>query len=154
MLFSDASKRAFGAIAYLQFELCDGGVRIVFVIAQSKVTAEKYKSMPRLELCRCLKVKPIGEGVRKDLRIKIRCVLLLTDSTTNLRWFNSKECFHALRRKSSGRNTLNLRRITLALRPHLIESSGRHEPRNSAEELTIYHHFFTKPAILRYPLDS
>ena len=91
VLFSDASERAFGAIAYLWYELCDGGVRIAFMMAQSKVAPGRYTSMPRLELCACLKAKRMGKVVRRDLRIKIRCVIFLTDSTTNLRWFNSKD---------------------------------------------------------------
>ena len=48
--------------------------------------------MPRLELRGCLAAFRIAKTVLNELRISILHVILFTDSTTNLRWFNSDSC--------------------------------------------------------------
>lgn len=63
---------------------------MAFVFAKAKVAPVKYVSMPRLELCGCLVAVRMATTLLKELRIKIRRVVLLTDYTTNLRWFNSE----------------------------------------------------------------
>ena len=92
ILFSDASERAFGAVAYLRFELLDGSTQVSFVMAKAKVASVKYVSMPRLELYGCLVSARMAVTLKKELRIKVRRVVLFTDSTTKLRWFNSASC--------------------------------------------------------------
>ena len=92
IMFSDASEKAFGAVGYLRFELLDGTVKVAFVLAKAKVAPVKYVSIPRLELCGCLVAVRMAKTLLNELRIRIRQVILFTDSTTNLRWFNSESC--------------------------------------------------------------
>jgi hypothetical protein len=92
IMFSDASEKAFGAVGYLRFELLDGTVKVAFVLAKAKVAPVKYVSMPRLELCGCLVAVRMAKTMLNELRIRIRQVILFTDSTTNSRWFNSESC--------------------------------------------------------------
>ncbi len=92
LMFSDASERAYGAIGYLRFEREDGTAHLSFVMARSKVAQLQYLSIPRLELNACLMATRLANTIRKELQFEIRNVILCTDSTTNLRWFNSKDC--------------------------------------------------------------
>lgn len=92
VMFSDASERACGAVGYIRFHLLDGSYKVSFVKATSRVAPLKYVSIPRLELCTCLASARLANVILQELDLKIRRVTLFTDSTTNLRWFNSATC--------------------------------------------------------------
>lgn len=50
-VFSDASERAYGTVAYLCSEDAIGGVHMAFLLARSRVAPKRQQSMPILELC-------------------------------------------------------------------------------------------------------
>jgi hypothetical protein len=152
IMFSDASEKAFGAVGCLRFELLDGTVKVAFVLAKAKVAPVKYVSMPRLELCGCLVAVRMAKTLLNKLRIRIRQVILFTDSTTNLRWFNS-ESFRF--------TTYVANRVGEILEsfgaPHWRYVPTLENPANDvsrgipAAELTADHRFFTGPSFLLDP---
>ncbi|XP_014672985.1 PREDICTED: uncharacterized protein LOC106813368, partial [Priapulus caudatus] len=50
VIFCDASEDAFGAVAYMRWELNDGSVGVRFMAAKSRVAPLRHLSIPRLEL--------------------------------------------------------------------------------------------------------
>jgi hypothetical protein len=155
LMFSDASERAFGAIGILRFELTNGTVKTAFVMAKSKVAPAAYVSMPRLELCGCLMSARMAATIVKELRIKIRRVVLFTDSTTNLRWINSRECKFTPYVSSRVGEVMELfdathwRYVPTLLNP--ADDISRGLP---AEELTVSHRYFTGPAFVHQPMEE
>jgi len=136
IMFSDASEKAFGAVGYLRFELLDGTVKVAFVLAKAKVAPVKYVSMPRLELCGCLVAVRMAKTLLNELRIMIRQVILFTDSTTNLRWFNSESCrFTPYVANRVGEILESFGAPPLALCTNVGESSRRRQPRNSGSRI-------------------
>ncbi|XP_057377975.1 uncharacterized protein LOC130699934 [Daphnia carinata] len=80
-LFADASESAFGAIAYLRFDIPDG-VKVSFVMAKARVAPIKYVSIPRLELCAALLAARLASVIKSELRLKIDQTTFWSDSTT------------------------------------------------------------------------
>ena len=155
LMFSDSSERAFGAEGILRFELTNGTVKTAFVMAKSKVAPAAYVSMPRLELCGCLMSARMAAAIVKELRIKIRHVVLFTDSTTNLRWINSRECKFTPYVSSRVGEILELydpphwRYVPTLLNPADDLSRGL-----EAEELKVSHRFYTGPAFVQQPMEE
>ncbi len=50
-VFSDASTKAIGAVAYLKALQKDGQVRVGFVMGKAKLAPLSEPTIPRLELC-------------------------------------------------------------------------------------------------------
>jgi hypothetical protein len=152
IMFSDASERAFGAVGYLRFELPDGNVKVAFVLAKAKVAPVKYVSMPRLELCGCLMSARMASVLLKELRIKIRRVVLFTDSTTNLRWFNSESCrFTPYVANRVGEVLESFDATHWHYVPTLQNPADDLSRGVPASELTADHRFFTGPEFLLDP---
>ena len=92
--FSDASEVGFGAVAYLRFET-EGGVEVAFVAAKSRVAPLRQLTVPRLELSGAVLACRLAATVKNELRVKVDQLFFWTDSTTVLRWINSRSCrFH------------------------------------------------------------
>lgn len=53
-IFSDASERAYGSVAYLRVKHNKSRVKEAFVMARSRVAPQKQFSITRLELCAAL----------------------------------------------------------------------------------------------------
>ena len=141
-MFSDASEKAFGAVGYLRFELLDGTVKVAFVLAKAKVASVKYESIPRLEPCGCLVAVKMAKTLLSELWIRIRQVILFTDSTTNLRWFNSKSCrFTPYVANRVGEILESFWRSPLALRTNVGEFSRRRQPRSSGSRIDCWSSF-------------
>lgn len=49
-IFADASKKAYGAIAYLRTETEEGRIHLSFILARSNVAPKCMHSIPHLEL--------------------------------------------------------------------------------------------------------
>ena len=149
IMFSDASEKAFGAIGYLRFELLDGQVKVALVKAKTRVAPLKNVSNPRLDLCACLLSVRLADVIKRELHIPIRRVILFTDSTTNLRWFNSLHCrFTPYVASRVGEilesyDATHWRYVETHLKPADDVSRGI-----AAEEFTVSHRLFTGPAFL------
>ncbi|GFV77243.1 integrase catalytic domain-containing protein [Trichonephila clavipes] len=94
--FSDASKKAYGTVAYLSIELNDGNIISSFLASKGRVTPLKTLSIPRLEL--------MGALLSARLSDKIATALILpvsrfywTDSSITYYWikgdFNRHKVF-------------------------------------------------------------
>ncbi|GFW40573.1 uncharacterized protein TNCV_4824091 [Trichonephila clavipes] len=94
--FSDASKKAYGTVAYLRLELNDGNIISSFVASKGRVAPLKTLSIPRLEL--------MGALLSARLSDKIATALILpvsrfywTDSSITYYWikgdFNRHKVF-------------------------------------------------------------
>ena len=91
-IFSDASERAYGSVAYLRSTATGGNVHVSFLIARSRVAPRKQHSVPRLELCAALTGAQLGTLLLKELTLTIQDVTYWTDSTTVLHWLQSQSC--------------------------------------------------------------
>ncbi len=91
-VFSDASERAYGSVAYLRTKDDQGQVILTFVLARSRVAPRKCLSIPRLELCAALTGAQLGKVIQTELTIPIHKVTFWSDSTTVLYWLTSESC--------------------------------------------------------------
>lgn len=89
-IFSDASERAYGSVAYLQMEDTLGRVYLSFLVARSRLAPRRRTSMPRLELCGALTGAQLARLLEKELTLHIDQTILWTDSTTVLTWLQSE----------------------------------------------------------------
>ncbi|KAK7929198.1 hypothetical protein WMY93_005593 [Mugilogobius chulae] len=89
-IFTDASERAYGAVAYLRTEDVTGAVKVSFVLARSRVAPKKQLSIPRLELCAALSGAQLAKLLQTELTLPIKATTLWTDSTTVLHWIQSE----------------------------------------------------------------
>ncbi|GBO38058.1 hypothetical protein AVEN_257783-1 [Araneus ventricosus] len=84
-VFSDASLKSFGAVAYLRYKTSKGKFQTSFVISKSRVTPIKKLTLPRLELMGDIIASRIVKhlkGIFKDIK-KVFC---WSDSTIVLHW--------------------------------------------------------------------
>ncbi|XP_052412579.1 uncharacterized protein LOC127957915 [Carassius gibelio] len=91
-VFSDASERAYGSVAYLRTTDDQGQVTLTFVLARSRVAPRKCLSIPRLELCAALTGAQLGKVIQTELTIPVHKVTFWSDSTTVLYWLTSESC--------------------------------------------------------------
>lgn len=88
-IFSDASEKAIGAVAYLKTRFSDNSVSIGFLIGKAKSAPTKGHSLPRLELCAAVMAIEIHEIIRESLNIKPDSVKFYTDSQVVLGYINN-----------------------------------------------------------------
>ncbi|XP_073789840.1 uncharacterized protein [Danio rerio] len=93
-VFSDASERAYGSVAYLRTTDEQGQIHITFVSARSRVAPRKCLSVPRLELCAALTGAQLGKVIQTELTLPIHKVTFWSDSTTVLYWLTSESCHY------------------------------------------------------------
>lgn len=91
-VFSDASEKAYGAVAYIRSIDERGEIHIAFVWARSRVAPRKKLSVPRLELSAALTGAQMAKVIQTELTIHISKVYLWSDSTTVLHWLQSESC--------------------------------------------------------------
>lgn len=89
-IFTDASEKAYGAVAYLRSEDPSGRVHLSFLLARSRVAPRKQCSIPRLELCAALVGAQLAKLVGTELTLKAQNVTIWMDSTTVLHWLHSE----------------------------------------------------------------
>ncbi|XP_062603957.1 uncharacterized protein LOC134265758 [Saccostrea cucullata] len=79
-IFSDASEKAIGAVAYLKTYFSDNRVNIGFLLGKAKLAPLNGHSLPRLELCTAVMAVEISETVQESLDIRPDSVEYYTDS--------------------------------------------------------------------------
>ncbi|XP_067937152.1 uncharacterized protein [Watersipora subatra] len=84
VIFSDASDKAYGFVAYIRWRLRDESYFCRFVLAKSRIAPIRKLSTPQLELNGAVLAKRGREIVGKEMRIKFDKVVHLTDSETVL----------------------------------------------------------------------
>ncbi|XP_037931134.1 uncharacterized protein LOC119665947 [Teleopsis dalmanni] len=89
-VFTDASKRAYGAVIYIRAEMTDRTISVQLLCSKSRVAPLKTQTTPRLELCAALLAAQLVEKVRKDLEYEHHPIYMWTDSKITLHWINSE----------------------------------------------------------------
>ncbi|XP_053686297.1 uncharacterized protein LOC128735839 [Sabethes cyaneus] len=89
-ILTDASKGAYGCVAYLRARV-NGEVRCVLVASRVKVAPLKPTSVPRLELQAAVLGARLAAVVRKNHSFNISRQFFWTDSTTVLSWIKSDQ---------------------------------------------------------------
>ncbi|XP_062704069.1 uncharacterized protein LOC115264003 [Aedes albopictus] len=84
--FSDASKRAFGAVVYIRSITSDGIVEVKLVASKSRVAPLKPLTIPRLELCGAKLLAELVQKVTTSMAIHFDEVNLWCDSQIVLCW--------------------------------------------------------------------
>lgn len=88
-IFSDASDKAYSAVAYLRGTFQDGSVKVSFVAGKARVAALKTLSIPRMELQGALIASRLGKTISTELEINITRRVFWTDSLTVLGWIQN-----------------------------------------------------------------
>ncbi|XP_057373119.1 uncharacterized protein LOC130693973 [Daphnia carinata] len=91
-VFTDASSKGYGAVAYFRTVFEDQSVNVSFVMAKTHVTPVKGLTIPRLELQAAVEGLNIALTICRELEINLRQVTFHSDSQTVLRWIHSKSC--------------------------------------------------------------
>ncbi|GFY72539.1 reverse transcriptase domain-containing protein [Trichonephila inaurata madagascariensis] len=84
-LFSDASIKAYGTVAYLRVELSDGNIITSFVAYKGRVAPLKTLSLPRLELMGALLSARLSEKIMEGLEFPVQRIFW-TDSSIVFFW--------------------------------------------------------------------
>ena len=80
VIFSDASILAYGACAYVRWELNDGQFEANLLIAKNRIAPRKQLTMPRLELCGAVLSSRLRNTIEKHCDWKFSSIIHITDS--------------------------------------------------------------------------
>ena len=88
-VFSDASREAFGACAYIRQKTKQNTYEVKLVAAKSRVAPLKQLTIPRLELQAAVLASRLAKSIQEESRIQFKDVKFFTDSTITLAWIQS-----------------------------------------------------------------
>ena len=83
VIFSDASSRAYGACAYVHWEIeteNPGDCKSFLVSAKNKIAPTRQLSIPRLELCAAVLGCRLGETIQKEMTYQFAETVYIVDS--------------------------------------------------------------------------
>ncbi|XP_063761823.1 uncharacterized protein LOC134879300 [Eleginops maclovinus] len=93
-VFSDASVKAIGAVAYLK-AIQEDTVDVGFVMAKAKLAPQSDPTIPRLELCAAVLAVEIAELIQDELDLKLDATKFYTDSKVVLGYiYNQSRRFY------------------------------------------------------------
>jgi len=81
LMFGDGSKQAFCSLAYLRWEMEDGGFKCFLVSGKTRVAPLRKISVPRIELLGAVASVRLAESVQESLKIQIGRRFFFTDSS-------------------------------------------------------------------------
>lgn len=84
IIFSDGSDVAYGAVAYVRWQLENGKFWSTLVMAKSRIAPMKKISTPQMELNGAVVSKRIRQVIEKEMRVRFEEVIHLVDSVTVL----------------------------------------------------------------------
>ena len=90
-VFTDASEKAYGAVAYLRATSQIGENSIRFVMARSRLAPKRVQTIPRLEHLAALSGAEVVELLEEEMKMKLS-IICWSDSTTVLSWIKSESC--------------------------------------------------------------
>ena len=91
VVFSDGSLLAFGAAAYIRWELKSGGFWTRLICSKSKIAPKNVVTIPRMELNGAVLGNRIKNFILENLKLKFSKAIQLVDSSTVLGYLH-KEC--------------------------------------------------------------
>ncbi|XP_028419079.1 uncharacterized protein LOC114544723 [Dendronephthya gigantea] len=89
-VFSDASRKAFGACAYVRWCVANGKYEARFVAAKLRVAPLKELTIPRLELQAAVLASRLRKSIVEESRLKFEKIFYFTDSRIVLAWICSQ----------------------------------------------------------------
>ncbi|GFY17145.1 reverse transcriptase domain-containing protein [Trichonephila clavipes] len=89
-IFSDASPRAFGAVAYFRYVTANDVIYTSFITAKSRVSPLKKLTLPRLELLGAVLASRILKYLTSKFKFPISKCFLWGDSSIALHWIKGK----------------------------------------------------------------
>ncbi|XP_068229326.1 uncharacterized protein [Palaemon carinicauda] len=81
VIFSDGSTQAYGACAYVRWQISDSKFESSLIMAKNKIAPVKQMSIPRLELCGALIAARMRELIVKEFSWEFESVYHIVDST-------------------------------------------------------------------------
>ena len=91
IIFSNGSALAFGAFAYIRWELASGGFWTQLIMSKCRVAPKTILSIPRMELNGAVIGNRIKNFLLKETNMKFEKVYQIVDSSTILGYLQ-KEC--------------------------------------------------------------
>ena len=85
-IFSDASEEAFGACAYIRWQVSSDAYDVRFIAAKSRVAPLKPLTIPRLELQAAVLASRLYKSIIEESRLTFERAFLLSDSKIVLTW--------------------------------------------------------------------
>ncbi|XP_054628394.1 uncharacterized protein LOC129179316 [Dunckerocampus dactyliophorus] len=88
-VFSDASEKAYGAVAYLQGLTAEGIAVTRLVMSKSRVAPIKKLTLPRLELMAALIAARMGSNLQRAMNLHPKQIRMWSDSMIAIQWIRS-----------------------------------------------------------------
>ena len=157
VIFSDGSDEAYGAAAYVRWELKDGTYWSRLAMAKSRIAPIKKISTPQMELNGAVVSKRIRQVIEKEMRLDFESVIHLIDTITVL------EMLHKISTRFKIYEGVRLGEIQAATQGNMDSWSWIEGKSNIADYLTrpknldeISQHtqWWKGPAFLETPVDS
>lgn len=150
-VFSDASTKAIGAVAYLKATQLDGQVDIGFVMGKAKLAPQSEPTIPRLELCAAVLAVEMAELIQDELDIKLNETKFYSDSKVVLGYiYNETKRFYVYVHN-------RVQRIRQSTKPaqwnyvRTDDNPADHASRSVAASCLGQSTWFTGPTFLRKP---
>ena len=89
-IYCDASEEAFGACAYIRWQINDGTYNVRFIAAKSRVGPLKRLTIPRLELQAAVMGTRLYQAIMEEMRLPVKEAVFMTDSRIALSWIRSQ----------------------------------------------------------------
>nr|XP_021331373.1 uncharacterized protein LOC110439581 [Danio rerio] len=150
-VFSDASTKAIGAVAYLKVLQKDGQVEVGFVMGKAKLAPLSEPTIPRLELCAAVLAVEMADLIKDELDLELNDIKFFTDSKVVLGYiYNESKRFYVYVHN-------RVQRIRQSSRPeqwHYVrteENPADHASRSLPASCLAQTSWFTGPSFLRQP---
>lgn len=89
-MFSDASTKAIGAVAFLRAIDKDGNSNVSFVLGKAKLAPQCEPTIPRLELCSTVLAVEMAELILDEIDLKMDAVKFYCDSKVVLGYIHNE----------------------------------------------------------------
>ena len=94
-LFSDASTKAIGVVAYLKTIQQDGQTEVGFVMGKARLAPQSEPTIPRLELCAAVLAVEMADLIQDELDVKLDAINFYSDSKVILGYiYNTTKRFY------------------------------------------------------------
>lgn len=80
VVFSDGSRKAFGAVACVRWHLMDGSIKCALFASKSKLAPLRQVTVPRLELCGAVMACRLRRLIEEEMERSFNTVVHITDS--------------------------------------------------------------------------
>ncbi|XP_055367455.1 uncharacterized protein LOC114862962 [Betta splendens] len=148
-VFSDASVKAIGAVAYLRTVQEHGHVEVGFIMGKAKLAPQSDPTVPRLELCAAVLAVEMADLIQDELDLELDAVKFYTDSKVVLGYIcNESKRFYLYVHN-------RVQRIRMSSRPeqwnyvHTEKNPADHASRSVPASHLAQTSWFTGPDFLR-----